>query len=94
MATKECVMRSGPLALQTTFSDPGNVKEIESDPDAFDSLDCSIYAVDEADDDPMHMIEHSLGETCDCGNRVFSFNRCTNCGAQAPWASKLGCGTA
>lgn len=83
-----------PLALQTTFSDPGNVKQIESDPDAFDALDCSIYAVDEADDDHMHMIEHSLGETCDCGNRIFSFNRCTNCGAQAPWASKLGCGTA
>lgn len=23
---------------------------------------------------------------------IFSRNRCTNCGAQAPWAEKNGCG--
>lgn len=82
------------LALQTTFDDPGNVRQIENDADAFDGLDCSIYAVDPSDDDSIHVIEHSLGESCDCGNRIFSRNRCTNCGAQAPWASKLGCGLA
>lgn len=87
-------MRRDTLALQTTFSDPGDVRPIENDADAFDLLECSIYAVDPADDDPIHMIEHSLGETCDCGNRIFIRNQCTNCGAQAPWAAKLGCGLA
>jgi hypothetical protein len=62
------------------------------DPDAFDSGDCSIYSVADGDDDHMHMIEQSL--VCDCSNDIFAFNRCTHCGAPAPWASQLGCGLA
>jgi hypothetical protein len=62
------------------------------DPDAFDSGDCSIYSVADGDDDHMHMIEQSL--VCDCSNDIFAFNRCTHCGASAPWASQLGCGLA
>lgn len=87
-------MRRDAVALMCPLNDAPVVKPVIEDPDAFDSDDCSIYAVDPADDDLMHVIECSLGETCDCGNRIFSRNRCTNCGAQAPWAAKLGCGLA
>jgi hypothetical protein len=60
------------------------------DDDAVDADDCSIYSLADGDDDYMQMIEDSL--VCDCGNNIFAFNRCTQCGSPAPWASKLGCG--
>lgn len=84
-------MRREPLALQTDFDAPEQVSEVYADPLPTDG---DGEFEDHEDDDHIHMIEHSLGLICDCGNPVSSNNRCTNCGAQAPWASKLGCGLA
>lgn len=63
------------------------------DPDAFDAHDCSIYADESGDTGSVaEMIEQSF--VCDCGNDIYSYNKCTRCGSDAPWASKLGCGLA
>jgi hypothetical protein len=62
------------------------------DDDDFDSDSCSIYADDSGDTGSVaEMIEQSF--TCDCGNDIYVRNTCTRCGAAAPWASKVGCGT-
>lgn len=84
-------MRREPDALAVDFDSPEHVSEVYAPPLPADG---DSEFEDHEDDDHMHMIEHSLGETCDCGNRIFYRNQCTNCGAQAPWASKLGCGLA
>ena len=67
--------------------------EVINNDDDVDSADCSIYSDETGDTGSVvEMIEDSL--VCDCGNDIFVFNRCTQCGSPAPWASKLGCGLA
>lgn len=67
--------------------------QVIEDEDAFDSADCSIYADESGDTGSVaEMIEDS--DIYDCGNDIFIFNKCTQCGATGPWASKLGCGLA
>lgn len=63
------------------------VPPVVEDVDAFDAGDFSIYAVSEAE-----LIEEEF--RCDCGNDIFVHNQCTDCGAVAPWAARLGCGLA
>lgn len=66
---------------------------IVTDDDAFDSADCSIYSDESGDTGSVaEMIEQSF--VCDCGNDIYSYNKCTRCGSDAPWAAKLGCGLA
>lgn len=74
---------------------PGAIAAID-DADGFDAEDCSLYAVADGDDDMMFMIEREAErDICNCGNRIFVRNACTNCGAAAPWVSNtIGCGLA
>lgn len=69
------------------------VETVLEDPDDFDSDDCSIYSDSTGDTGTIaEMIEDS--DVCDCGNDIYILNKCTQCGATGPWASKLGCGLA
>jgi hypothetical protein len=86
-------MRHEAMAFITSLaagSEPVVETETE-DHDAFDSADCSIYSDESGDTESVvEMIEDSV--VCDCGHDIFVFNKCTQCGATGPWASKLGCG--
>ena len=87
-------MRHSALAFIVPLTaDEEPVVKVLEDPDAFDSDDCSIYSDSSGDTGSVaEMIEQSF--VCDCGNDIYAFNRCTRCGATAPWASHLGCGLA
>lgn len=78
------------LALQTTFAEPETVNTV-TDPDAFDSDDCLVYA-----DDEKRVIDMIAEEACALSpDGTHSYIRkqsdCCFCGMAGPWKRRDMC---